>query len=505
MENNRTAVFIDRDGTLIEDLGVITHPDQIRLLPETIDALRMLQKRHLLFIVSNQPGISRGEVTKEQVAQVNQTLADLFKRNGVHVTEWYICPHERSEGCRCIKPNPYFLIEAAKKYSLNLQQSFMIGDHPHDVTTGDTVGVFGLYLLSGHGFSHLNELSEERLVFHTIGQAAAWINDHAHSQDDFVSEIQLGAMAIRKGGLTAFPTETVYGLGADAFNAAAVARIYEVKKRPLHNPLIVHIADVEQVELLASYVSDRAKVLMENFWPGPLTLVLAKSSSVPDIVTAGNQTVAVRMPANPWTRQLIRLSETPIAAPSANTFGRTSPTTAAHVREQLSGSYDVLIDGGACRVGLESTVLSVHGKHPVLLRPGGVCKTEIEKLIGLVLDPPQHAPENTKMESPGMTTFHYAPTTPLGIVDNIRRFAHQPEVGILLFKSSADIFSGPVEVLSPTGSLREAAVNLYSCLRRLDQMDIRLIVVEQLPNEGLGVAINDRLAKAAATFQNNWI
>lgn len=500
MDNNRTAVFIDRDGTLIEDIGVLTHPVQIRLLPEAIDALRILHKKHLLFIVSNQPGISRGDVTKEQVALINHTLDDLFRKNGVHITEWYICPHERSEGCHCIKPNPYFLIEAAKKYSLNLQRSFMIGDHPHDVLTGDTVGVFGLYLLSGHGFSHLDELSEERLIFHTIGQAAAWIDLHPHSQDDFLSEIKLGAAAIRKGDLTAFPTETVYGLGADAFNAAAVARIYEVKRRPLHNPLIVHIADVEQVELLATQVSDQARTLMEKFWPGPLTLVLTKSSSVPEIVTAGNPTVAIRMPANPWTRQLIRLSETPIAAPSANAFGRTSPTTAAHVREQLSGSYDVLIDGGACRVGMESTVLSVYGKNPILLRHGGICKTDIETLIGHVLSFEQNISDIKKLESPGMMASHYAPDTPLHIVDDVRQFAKRPDVGILLFERKAEIFSGPVETLSPAGNLREAAVNLYSCLRKLDGMKLSLIVVERLPETGLGVAINDRLTKAAAPF-----
>ncbi len=497
-QKSAPAIFLDRDGTLIEDVGVLSVPEQIHLFPDTVAALLSLQQKYLLFVVTNQPGIAQGKLSPEQVDQVNQHLAALLKHHGVSIRQWYVCPHERADRCQCIKPNPTFLLQAAKDFNLSLHESFFIGDHPHDVMAGEAVGAFGLYLLTGHGRKHLDTLPPESLVFHTLGDAAMWIADHPTHRAYLHDAIRAGAEAIRRGGLVVFPTETVYGLGADALNPSAVARIFDVKQRPLHDPLIVHVSDRQQVQLLVTELPEQAVALIEHFWPGPLTLVLPKSPQVPDIVTAGNHTVAIRMPANPWALELIRLAGVPIAAPSANRFGRTSPTTARHVQDQLSGHYDVLIDGGACRVGIESTVLSLVGKRPVLLRPGGVAPDDIEALIGPVQHGYAAKATGDKLASPGLMPKHYAPSTPLVVVEDVGPYATRRDVGVIVFQGSPHTFAGPVECLSQNGDLREAASNLYRAMRTLDGLGLSLIVAEHVPNTGLGVAINDRLNKAAS-------
>ena len=503
MNHHRSAIFLDRDGTLIEDVGVLSNSCDIRLYPDTVDALRQLQKKYLLFVVTNQPGIANGQVSASQVEAVNKTMDELLVKEGVRITQWYVCPHARGDGCQCIKPNPAFLLQASKDYQLDLNQSFMIGDHPHDVLTGDAAGAFGLYVLTGHGRQHFHELSPDRLAFHTIGDAAHWILQHPRAAQDMSHAVKIGAEAIRRGGLVAFPTETVYGLGADAFNPEAVARIFEVKRRPLHNPLIVHVSEQRQIQPLVTHISKTAKRLMERFWPGPLTLVLPKADIVPDIVTAGNPTVAVRMPANPWARELIALSGCPIAAPSANAFGRTSPTTARHVEDQLHGWYDILIDGGACRVGIESTVLSLVGDTPLLLRPGGVSQEEIVEITKAIeIFHPQNK-AGKRFESPGMMSSHYAPATQLLLVDDVEPYANRPDVGVILFQNSAVCFQSPTYVLSPHGDLKEAAANLYQVMRKLDAMGLGLIVAQRAPNSGLGAAINDRLKKAAVNHRHS--
>ena len=459
--------------------------------------MRQLQKKYLLFVVTNQPGIANGLVTTGQVSEINKSLDGILSHEGVHVRHWYVCPHDRKDRCQCIKPNPAFLRQAAIDYNLDLGQCFVIGDHPHDILTGDAVGAYGLYLLTGHGHKHLEELPPDKPVFHTIGDAAKWILKHPQAEKDISRAVHKGAKIIRRGGLVAFPTETVYGLGADAFNADAVARIFEVKKRPLHNPLIVHVSEQRQIKPLVTHISKTAEKLMERFWPGPLTLVLAKSAVVPDIVTAGNPTVAIRMPANTWARELIALSGKPIAAPSANAFGRTSPTTAQHVEDQLHGHYDVLIDGGACRVGVESTVLSLAGNTPLLLRAGGVSHEEIVEITKSV---EIYRPQNKtgkRLESPGMMPTHYAPSTPLLLVDDINRYRQRSDVGLICFKNPSVHFQAPTAVLSPHGDIREAAVNLYQAMRKLDRMGLSFIAVERIPNNGIGAAVNNRLSKAS--------
>lgn len=496
--SRQPAVFLDRDGTLIEDVGILTNPENISIFTDTVEALLQLQKKYSLFVVTNQSGVAHGKITIEEVSYVNCHLDNMLKEKGVIIKKWYTCPHTREDRCKCIKPNSTFLLQAAEEFNLSLDNSFFIGDHPHDIITGEKEGVFGLYVLTGHGKKHLSELQPEKLTFHMLGDAAEWIDKHPDSEKDLYSNIRAGSDAIKSGNLVAFPTETVYGLGANAFNPNAVADIFKAKKRPLHDPLIVHVSEKQQVESLVTELSSKANILIEHFWPGPLTLVLPKSFLVSDIVTAGNPTVAIRMPENPWALELIRQAETPIAAPSANLFGCTSPTTAQHVRKQLSGKYAVLIDGGACRVGIESTVLSLINNIPVLLRPGGISIEELESIIGPVQTPGKQ--NSKKFISPGLLPNHYAPKTPLVIFTDLQNSTElDSNIGVLLLEPSEKNFTGPVEVLSEHGDLREAAVNLYAAIRRLDSLNLDMIATHHFPDSGFGVAINDRLSKASTS------
>lgn len=322
------------------------------------------------------------------------------------------------------------------------------------------------------------------------------------------SVIERAALVLRSGGLVAFPTETVYGLGANALDDRAVARIFEVKQRPRFDPLIVHIADPDRVEELVAEFPPAARRLADRFWPGPLTLVLPKKPVVPDLVTAGCPTVALRIPDHPLAQALLRAVDLPIAGPSANPFGRISPTTAEHVREQLGDQIDLVLDGGPCRVGVESSVLQLSEDRPILLRPGGTTLEEIEEVIGkvtvLVSDHASTSFESGRRVSPGMLPQHYAPRTPL--VLQTRETASADEdaaangrrVGLLAFRARGDFTTlARVEILSPDGNLREAAANFFAALRRLDAAGLDLIVAELLPETGLGRALNDRLRRAA--------
>ncbi|MBD3394105.1 MAG: threonylcarbamoyl-AMP synthase [Chitinivibrionales bacterium] len=495
---SRPAVFLDRDGTMIEDVGNLHSIEQIDLFPDAVEALRLLQKRYLLYVITNQSGISQGALTQEQVDRINEHLNEVLRREGVFIQEWYVCPHSREDGCSCIKPEPEFVLRAQNDYGIDLNRSFVIGDHPHDALTANGQGVFGLYLLTGHGTKHLPELAMDKVVFHRISDAAEWIMNHPDREESIARQIQEGAEAIRNGGVAAFPTETVYGLGADVFRPDAVKQIFRIKGRPHDNPLIVHISDARQLDQLVTHVPDAARRLVEACWPGPLTIVLPKHKDIPDIVTGGHNTVAVRMPAHPIARQLIRLCGTPLAAPSANRFTCTSPTTAGHVREQLGDQLEVVIDGGACRVGVESTVVSLTGSVPVVLRPGGVPVEEIAKLIGVAETLTTSSTESKAVESPGMLPNHYAPATPLSAFAEIPSvYESQRDIGVLLFHPSGRTFSGIIEVLSKSGDTREAAANFFAALRRLDSLNLRMIVAEYAPAHGLGKAINNRLSKAA--------
>ncbi len=495
MSDKHGAIFLDRDGTLIQDVGVLSDPRNIRYFPDTFEALRRAGDNYQLFVVTNQPAVAKGELSLAQVAAVNRELDARLAEEGIQIKEWYVCPHRREEGCACIKPKPAFMLEAAAKYGLDLKRSFMIGDHPHDAMTGAETGVFGLYLLTGHGGKHLSELPTGKPVFHTLSDAVAWLLEHPAPQKALEQQIDLGARALQEGKTVVFPTETVYGLGADAFNADAVTKIFAIKQRPKNNPLIVHIAGLDQLDGIVSAVPEKALKLMKAFWPGPLTIVLPKNPAIPDIVTANNPTVAVRMPNHPAALELIRRAGTGVAAPSANSFGCTSPTSLAHVLEQLQ--CDAAIDGGACRIGVESTVITLVDEVPVLLRPGGISRGEIEAVIGPIRVRGEKA--EGKLESPGLLAHHYAPRTALVVLDEIpEAYRTASDIGFMLLRPESGTFAGPVEILSEQGNQDEAATNLYAALRRLDSLGLRLLVTQPFPDTGIGQAINDRLKKASA-------
>lgn len=319
--------------------------------------------------------------------------------------------------------------------------------------------------------------------------------------------IRRAAEVIRGGGLVAFPTETVYGLGANALDGRAVRRIFQVKGRPADNPLIVHVAGVGEVKDLVAELSPVALRLAERFWPGPLTLILPAASRIPREVTAGLDTVAVRMPAHAVALALIRAAGVPIAAPSANTSGRPSPTTAAHVAQDLGGKIEVILDGGPAPVGVESTVLDLTSDLPTILRPGGVTAEELAGVLGAVKAGPGETP---RPRSPGMKYRHYAPRGTVILVEGepavqvlaIRELArrHAPRrVVVLAADESAPSYAGLTVVrYGPRANLREVARQLYGALRRCDELGAEIILAEATAREGLGLAVSDRLRRAAA-------
>ena len=305
--------------------------------------------------------------------------------------------------------------------------------------------------------------------------------------------ISRAAEIIKQGGLVAFPTETVYGLGADGLNPIAVAKIFEAKKRPAFNPLILHISDKLSLKKYSAVQNDKVDRLINKFWPGPLTLVLAKTNLVPDIVTAGNPTVAIRMPDHPVALKLIEESGTPIAAPSANRFGHLSPTEASHVAKYLGSKVDLILDGGKCPVGIESTIIQFDDGEFYLLRPGGLSKEEIENEIGSIMT---GNPNAVKPNSPGQLPFHYSPHTSISFL-NDALFDRKKKIGAIFFKENRYSFAfTSVKILSSSGDLREAAAKLFSYLHEMENEGLDLILVEAIEEKGLGRAIMDRLKKA---------
>ncbi len=296
---------------------------------------------------------------------------------------------------------------------------------------------------------------------------------------------------LRDGGLVAFPTETVYGLGADATDDKAVAAIFEAKGRPRFNPLIVHFADGEAAAGEVAF-DTRARALAQAFWPGPLSLVLARARGcrVSLLCSAGLATLAVRVPKHGVGQALLRAVGRPLAAPSANPSGALSPTTAAHVAESLGDKAPLILDGGPCPVGLESTVLDLSGADPVLLRPGGVTAEALEPFVGRVL----RADQDTDIKSPGMLTSHYAPDRPL----RLDATDVGPDEALLAFGPAPLAGAARTVNLSRTGDPVEAAAGLFAALRALDRPELAAIAVMPIPQAGLGAAINDRLRRAAA-------
>ncbi len=305
------------------------------------------------------------------------------------------------------------------------------------------------------------------------------------------------AEVLRGGGLVGMPTETVYGLAADATNPAAVARVFEAKARPSFDPLIVHTADADAALALAADVPVLARDLAAAFWPGPLTLVLPKAPRIGDLVTSGLATVALRVPAHEVARQLIAAAGVPVAAPSANRFGRVSPTTAQHVIDELGDAVDLVLDGGPCTTGVESTVVTLQDDQVHVLRLGGTTLEALGEVVG-----PQRVVSGVgdaaRPASPGMLEKHYAPKTPLRVVAADGALSADPRAGLLCLREPEDPRGwGAVEVLSLRGDLREAAANLFAAMRRLDASGVTHIVARAVPEQGLGRAINDRLRRAS--------
>jgi L-threonylcarbamoyladenylate synthase len=306
----------------------------------------------------------------------------------------------------------------------------------------------------------------------------------------------VAARVLQDGGLVAFPTETVYGLGADAANAEAIARLYRAKGRPAFNPLIVHVRDLAAAKRTARF-NATALALADAFWPGPLTLVLPKGAHCPvaDLGTAGLDTVALRVPAHPVARDILRGFGGAIVAPSANLSGHVSPTTAAHVQSDLAGRIDLIVDGGPVEVGVESTIVGCFDR-PTLLRPGGIPRADIERVLGRTLALPDSGAAAGRPLASGMLASHYAPRAEVRL-----NAANLTRGEALLAFGRADLSgvdtAAAVINLSERGDLKEAAANLFGCLRALDTSGARTIAVMPVPDEGLGEAINDRLRRAA--------
>ncbi|MEV6796776.1 L-threonylcarbamoyladenylate synthase [Micromonospora rifamycinica] len=306
------------------------------------------------------------------------------------------------------------------------------------------------------------------------------------------------AAVLRAGGLVAFPTETVYGLGANALDSRAAARIFAAKARPTFDPLITHLADAADLPALVGALPPAVAALAERFWPGPLTLLVDRPAVIPPIVTSGLDTMAVRVPDETSARALIRAAGVPVAAPSANRFGQLSPTRAEHVVRGLGAAVDVVLDGGPTRCGIESTIVDARGPHPVVLRLGAL---PVEDLVAALGPVTVRAGNSGQPVAPGTLAAHYAPRTPLRLLrdagpppaDGIRR-------GLLAFRDRPADGYAAVQVLSPAGDLTEAAARLFDALHRLDAAGVTEILAEPAPDEGLGRAINDRLGRAAATW-----
>jgi L-threonylcarbamoyladenylate synthase len=289
---------------------------------------------------------------------------------------------------------------------------------------------------------------------------------------------------LRAGDVVALPTETVYGLAADARDPNAVVKIFEAKERPRFDPLIVHLPTRESLDLVAHIDSDLVRKLIEKFWPGPLTIIVPKSDAIFEIVTAGLETVAVRMSAHPLFQQIVSAFDGPLAAPSANRFGRISPTMAQHVYDELAGRIPLIVDGGATAHGIESTIVRVIGDAIEILRQGPITAETLRKFA-----PVRIGGRSDTIVAPGQLKTHYAPRTRLIVVDDLRAFVppNEARLGVISLHS-----------LSEPGNLREAATNLFRTLRELDAANLDLIVAERVPNEGIGVAINERLERASS-------
>ncbi len=317
--------------------------------------------------------------------------------------------------------------------------------------------------------------------------------------------IKLAIQHLHTEEIIAIPTETVYGLAGNIYSSKAIHKIFQLKQRPLSNQLIVHIHSINELSKIATEIPEVAYKLAEKFWPGPLTLLLPKQPSIPDYITAGNKTVAVRIPKHPLTLSLLESLDFPLAAPSANPFGAISPTTAQHVADYFNKQLGLILDGGASEKGVESTIIGFENNEPILYRYGSISVEEIETITGTLR---LNTLKENKPEAPGMLPYHYSPSTGMILVDDIEKyinlFSHK-RIGLLLFKNrkpNQNMITQ--EILSPEGNLEEACANLYAALHRLDKSELDLIIAERLPDTGLGKTLNDRLQRASKKSELNY-
>lgn len=314
------------------------------------------------------------------------------------------------------------------------------------------------------------------------------------------SQLDIAAEILKNGGLVAFPTETVYGLGANALNENAVKNIFKAKGRPSDNPLIVHIADYKMLDMLVAETPPKAKLLMDKFWPGPLTIIMNKTKNVPDVVSGGLSTVAVRMPENEIALELLNKACVPVAAPSANTSGKPSPTLAQHVIDDMMDKIEAIVDGGSCRVGLESTVIDLTGDIPALLRPGGVTYEQLTEVLGEV-EQKFNCTDGEQPRSPGMKYKHYAPKAKVIVVRNdFENFINEclkeyEKIGIICYN---DITYNQNCIVKKSANIEEYASKLFSSLREFDDEGIELILAEDVDDTGINLATKNRLYRAAA-------
>lgn len=307
------------------------------------------------------------------------------------------------------------------------------------------------------------------------------------------TDLQRAKELLEVGELVGIPTETVYGLAGNALNEEAVLSIFRVKNRPAFDPLIIHTNSFERLQEFVRDIPEKALLLAEKLTPGPLTLLLPKAPQIPDLVTSGLDTVAVRIPQHELTRSLLEQLPFPLAAPSANPFGYISPTTAEHVEQQLGDKIPYILDGGPCEIGVESTIVGFEGDQVIVYRKGGTPIEAIENLIGPV-EVRSHSSSNP--QAPGMLKSHYAPRTPLSIDTELIKLSQSDRIGILSFQTDYGFTNQ--EILSHTGNYAEAARHLFAAMRRLDALDLDHIYAELVPEQDLGVAINDRIRRAAA-------
>ena len=309
-------------------------------------------------------------------------------------------------------------------------------------------------------------------------------------------DIQKAVQLLTENQLVAIPTETVYGLAGNIFSEKAIKSIFSTKKRPFFNPLIVHIPSIDSLSDLVTHVPEKAKLLAAAFWPGSLTLVLKKSNKIPDLITAGKDTVAVRVPNHPITLALLKKLPFPLAAPSANPFGSISPTKPTHVENYFRNSIKMVLDGGSCANGIESTIIGFENEDPVIYRLGALALEEIEAVVGKISIKNK---KEEKPDAPGMLARHYAPKTSTFLVDDVTaevKKHSEKKIGVLVFKSSLNNENITEIILSRKGSMQEAAANLYAAMHELDSKNLDIIIAERFSEFSLGKSINDRLKRA---------